>query len=114
MLYLGIFCDAFGSDGEFTTGVVSSGAPYVGEILADLTSSVESPAYNIRNGGAGASGKGVDSYERHPNVLEHTADGTPTTAAGKFQINFPTWNDITAICPGEYIACRQWLYEGYQ
>ena len=86
----------FGEQGEFTSGTASKEGSNASQLLADLTSSVESPAYNIRNGGAGSSGKAFTSFDRHPNVLEHTEDGTPTTAAGRFQINFPTWQDINS------------------
>lgn len=67
-------------------------------LLAGISAG-ESPGYDVRYGGIGSAGKKFALNGQHPNIPERTNDGRTSTAAGRYQFLFSTWEEVMGDAP---------------
>ncbi len=75
-------------------GVTDTSIPLEGQILLNQLANIEGGEYNIIVGGDNFQG-----FDKHPNIAATKKGIEGSTAAGRYQINYPTWVDIQKANP---------------
>ena len=68
--------------------------PYEAAFLNALAGPESAGKYNVRYTPAG--GALFSGFDKHPNILEPTKEGTKSSAAGRYQFTGTTWNDVSS------------------